>query len=47
MDYQAAKIEWEKHKLDIEECTCNECEKDNCPYRFDIYNYGGDCIMEK
>jgi hypothetical protein len=29
-------------------CTCGDCIKSiNCQYVFDIYNYDGDCLMEK
>jgi hypothetical protein len=45
MDYQKAQIEWDIIELDIGECTCNQCNE-NCPFRYSIYNYAGDCIME-
>ena len=36
------------HGLDPEKCTCLSCEDNcRCPFRFDLYNYDGDCIMEK
>ena len=35
------------HGLDPEKCTCLLCEENSrCYYRFDIYNYDGDCLLE-
>lgn len=46
--FEKAIKEWEALSLDIELCTCNECKRVNkCSYAYDIYNYDGDCIMEK
>jgi hypothetical protein len=48
MDYNTAWREWVKHGLDINKCTCKDCEqRDRCLYAYDIYNYEGDCLREK
>ncbi len=48
MDYNAAWREWLKFGLDINKCTCNECDKkDKCPYAWDVYNADGDCLGQK
>jgi len=48
MDYNSAWREWLKHDLDINQCTCNKCDKRvQCQYAYDIYNYDGDCLREK
>lgn len=32
----------------ISELTCESClGKDECPCAYDLYNIGGDCLMEK
>ncbi len=45
MDYQEAQIQWDNIELDIRKCTCNQCLKE-CPFKYNVYNYDGDCIME-
>ena len=40
---------WEEVELNIDkECTCNGCTRNKiCPFRYDLYNYDGDCLWLK
>lgn len=46
---EAMRSEWEKATVDIDkDCTCNDCERNKiCGFRYDIYNYDGDCLWIK
>jgi len=41
--------EWDKAEVDIDrECTCNDCGRNKiCEFRYDLYNYDGDCLWLK
>lgn len=41
--------EWKKAGVDIDkECTCNKCDRVKiCLFRYDLYNYDGDCLWLK
>ena len=47
-DYLPLRREQKDARLDIKKCTCLKCEEqDKSPRAYDVYNYDGDCIMEK
>ena len=43
---------WEERGMDIDkDCLCNSCvgvlPSENCPYAWDLYNFGDGCLGEK
>jgi hypothetical protein len=41
------KKDWDKFGIDPDNCTCLDCLTKDCEYRWDLYNFGGDCLLMK
>ena len=48
-DKESQRSNWEEATVDIDrECTCNDCGRNEiCEFRYDLYNYDGDCLWLK
>jgi hypothetical protein len=47
-DYEKRRQEWIDLGLNFDNCTCIDCGRwRDCKFAFDVYNYDGDCLMEK